>query len=71
MPAVAMSPCTLYILPDAPTEASLDLGFAARGANLVACDAARRLAVQTWIAEHELQDRRLTHKRGWFGRRAN
>ena len=59
------------MLPDPPSEADLDLGFVTRGANLVACDAARRLAVQTWAAEHELQDRRLTQKRGWFGRRTN
>lgn len=71
MPATAMRPCTLHLLPDAPTEADLDLGLAARGANLVACDAARSLAVQTWAAEHELQDRRLTQRRGWFGRKTN
>jgi hypothetical protein len=68
MPAAAASPCALYVLPEHPTEADLDIGYAARGANLVACDAARRLAVQTWAAERELQDRQVGPKRGWLGR---
>jgi hypothetical protein len=40
-----------------PTQADLEVGFATRGAQIVACDAARRLAVQALDAEHELQDR--------------
>lgn len=63
MPALADRPCELYILPDNPTQADLDIGFAARGANLLNCDAARRLAVQTFMAEHELQDRRAREAR--------
>ena len=69
MPTAATSPCALYVLPEKPTEADLDIGFASRGANLVACDAARRLAVQTLVAEHELQDRYAAAqrpRRGWF-----
>lgn len=68
MPAAASAPCALYVLPANPSEADLDLGYAERGANLVVCDAARRLAVQTWAAEHELQDRRRPHKEGWLSR---
>jgi hypothetical protein len=68
MPLAAMSSCTLYMLPDHPMEADLDIGYVSRGANLVACDAARRLAVQTWIAERELQDRHVDSKRGWLRR---
>ena len=67
MPAAALQPCSLYRLPDGATQGDLDIGFATRGANLVACDAARRLAVQTWTAEHELQDRQARPKRRWFG----
>ena len=63
-----MSPCALYVLPEHPSEGDLDIGYVSRGADLVTCDAARRLAVQTWIAEHELQDRHLNSKRGWIGR---
>lgn len=35
----------------------LDAAYALRGAQLVACDAARRMAVETLIAEREMQDR--------------
>ncbi len=35
----------------------LEIGYAKRGAQIVACDAARRLAVQTHEAEHQLEDR--------------
>ena len=56
-PAEAARPCSLYLLPKSPTQADLEVGFATRGAQIVACDAARRLAFQTLEAEHELQDR--------------
>ena len=70
MPALADRPCTLFVLPENPTQSDLEIGFATRGANLISCDAARRLAVQTFEAEHQLQDERTrtsTSKRGWFG----
>lgn len=57
----------LYQLPENPTEADLDIGYVTRGANLVACDAARRLAVETFQAEHDLQDRRMTVSKPRFG----
>jgi hypothetical protein len=44
------------MLPPAPTQADLEIGYATRGAQIVACDAARRLAVQTLEAEHALAD---------------
>ena len=58
MPAEAQRACSLYVLPEQPTEADLEIGYATRGAQLVACDAARLLAVQTHAAEHELAARR-------------
>lgn len=56
-PTEAARPCSIYLLPKAPTQADLEIGYATRGAQLVACDAARRLAVQTHDAEHALEDR--------------
>jgi uncharacterized lipoprotein YajG len=56
MPAEAARPCSLFVLPQAPTQADLEIGYATRGAQLMACDAARRLAVQTLEAEHVLED---------------
>ncbi|MFL5297676.1 MAG: hypothetical protein ACJ798_14960 [Phenylobacterium sp.] len=43
-------------MPQRPTQADLEIGYATRGAELAACDAARALAVQTHAAEHALQD---------------
>ena len=57
MPAEATRPCAIYRLPKAPTQADLEIGYATRGAQLAACDAARELAVQTQAAEHAMQDR--------------
>ncbi|MFC3070505.1 hypothetical protein [Phenylobacterium soli] len=42
--------------------ADLEAGFARRGAQVVACDAERRLAVQTHEAEHELEAQFLTRR---------
>ena len=56
MPAEAVRACSLYLLPQTPTQADLEIGYATRGAQVVACDAARALAVQTQAAEHALQD---------------
>jgi hypothetical protein len=44
------------MLPQSPTQADLEIGYATRGAQVVACDAARALAVQTHAAEHALED---------------
>jgi hypothetical protein len=55
MPAEAARACDLYRLPEAPTQSDLEIGYVRRGAQIVACDAARRLAVQTHAAEHALE----------------
>lgn len=57
MPTQASEPCGLYTLKDKPTEADLEIGYATRGAQLVACDKARQLAVQTHADEHALGDK--------------
>ena len=54
MPAEAVRPCSLYVLPTNPTQLDLEAGYATRGAQLVACNAARDLAVRTHEAEHAL-----------------
>src|SRR5690348_14508850 len=56
MPAEATTPCAIYRLPASPTQADLEIGYATRGAQLAACDAARALAVQTQAAEHAMED---------------
>lgn len=68
MPAEASRPCDLYRLPPAPTQADLEVGYATRGAQILACDAARRLAVQTHEAEHELEDAARGKRRGGISR---
>lgn len=56
MPQEARRPCELHRLPEHATQADLEIGYATRGAQIVACDAARRLAVDTHEAEHALED---------------
>ena len=50
-------PCALAVLPPQPTRADLDAAYVTRGAQIISCDAARRLAVETLMAERALQDR--------------
>lgn len=57
LPREAVSPCRLDRLPEAPTLADLESSYMARGLALAECDAARRLAVETLLAERALQDR--------------
>ena len=57
LPDEVVRPCQLAVLPARPTRADLDAAYVTRGAQLVACDAARRLAVETLMAERALQDR--------------
>ncbi|MDB5437506.1 MAG: hypothetical protein JWR47_3763 [Phenylobacterium sp.] len=64
MPAEAARSCGLYRLPQSPTQADLEIGYATRGAQIVACDAARTLAVQTHEAEHALEDQVTAKGRG-------
>ncbi len=63
VPMAAITPCRLDGLPETPTRADLDAAYLARGAALVACDAARGLAVDTLLGERTLQD-------GWRARAA-
>ena len=56
MPAEAVRPCELYRLPERATVADLELGYARRGLQILACDGARRLAVETHAREHQLED---------------
>lgn len=63
MPPQARRPCELHRLPAAPTVADLEVGYAERGAQVAACDAARRLAVETHDAEHGLEDEARSAKR--------
>lgn len=57
LPEIAKTPCNLPVLPTDPTQADLDLAYLARGQAILVCDGARRLAVETLLAERALQDR--------------
>lgn len=57
LPEVAATPCILSRLAEGPTLADLEVAYMARGGDLVACDAARQLAVDTLLAERALQAR--------------
>lgn len=63
MPAEARAPCGLYVLPESPTRSDLEAGYEARGSQIVACDAARKLAVQTHDDEHALMDKADAERR--------
>jgi len=56
LPEVAKRPCALTTLPAEPTAGDLDTAYVLRGAQIVACDGARRLAVETLLAERAMQD---------------
>jgi hypothetical protein len=51
LPETAMRPCALAVLPPDPTLGDLEDVYVERGAQIVACDGARRLAVETLEAE--------------------
>ena len=51
LPEVARRPCALAVLPSEPTLGDLEAAYVERGAQIVACDGARRLAVETLEAE--------------------
>ena len=59
LPEAATRPCALATLPDAPSLADLEAAYLTRGAQIVACDGARRLAVETLVAERAMQERWL------------
>ena len=56
MPETAKAPCALPGLPELPTYADLEAAYYARGAVIVACDAARQLAVDVHQGEHDDED---------------
>jgi len=56
-------------LPEAPGLADLEAAYLTRGAQIVACDGARRLAVETLTAERAMQDRWAGAGKGWKKRR--
>lgn len=72
LPDAATRPCALAVLPDHPTAADLDATYMQRGAQVVSCDAARALAVETLIAERRLVDEWLKLEKGrrleWLAR---
>ena len=57
LPEAAARPCALATLPEAPSLADLEAAYLLRGAQIVACDGARRLAVETLMAERAMQER--------------
>ena len=56
LPTEVSRPCDLPTLPENPDRADLDAAYAARGAEILVCDQARRLAVETLEAERRLID---------------
>lgn len=54
LPETVLRPCRLATLPPEATLADLEAAYVRRGADLVACDAARALAVQLIAAERAL-----------------
>ena len=56
LPPEAVRPCALPRLAADAHEGDLDRLYAERGAALVACDAARRLVVDTLATERDLVD---------------
>ena len=63
LPETARRPCALATLPAEPTQADLEIAYATRGAQIVACDGARRLAVEALEAERRMIDA-LSPRRG-------
>jgi len=56
IPALVLKPCRLPVLPANPTQADLDIAYMQRGEALLSCEFARRLAVETLMAERQLVD---------------
>ncbi|MDQ1154013.1 hypothetical protein QE389_001212 [Brevundimonas sp. SORGH_AS 993] len=56
LPEAASKPCGLAALPPRPTTADLDEVYLMRGNQILSCDAARRLAVETLLAERAMLD---------------
>ena len=56
LPEAARRPCALAMLPTEPTMADLEAAYVERGAQIAACDGARRLALETLDAERAMLD---------------
>ena len=56
LPDAATRSCDLAVLPEMATAADLEAAYVRRGGQILACDAARRLAVETLEAERALVD---------------
>ena len=56
LPEAASRPCDMAVLPGAATLADLEAAYVQRGGQLVRCDGARRLAVETLLAERAMAD---------------
>lgn len=56
LPEVASRPCDMAVLPGAATLADLEAAYVQRGEQLVRCDGARRLAVETLLTERAMAD---------------
>ena len=65
LPEAATRPCALATLPEAPSLADLEAAYLMRGAQILACDGARRLAAETLMAERAMQDRWAGAGKGW------
>lgn len=65
MPELAERPCRLDTLPASPTLSDLEVSYAQRGADLVACEAARKLAVDTFEAQSALAEKMSEPVRRW------
>lgn len=70
LPQAAATPCILERLSETPTQADLEIAYMERGSNLLACENARSMAVETLTAERDLQDRwrreTAQRPRRWF-----
>ncbi len=56
LPDAVTRPCDLAVLPETATTADLEEAYVRRGGQILTCDAARRLAVETLQAERALID---------------
>lgn len=72
LPDAAAESCSLPLLPADATQADFEATYYARGAAVVVCDSARRLAVDTLTAERQLIDEWLKleedRRKGWLHR---
>ena len=56
LPEAASRPCDMAVLPGVATIADLEAAYVQRGEQLVRCDGARRLAVETLLTARAMAD---------------